>query len=242
MNAPTTKTGAMSAEQIQNSLALKALFPAYVNSLGLKDASGKGLTLDADGNGPFKDYIKSVLVASAQKALDGGTDFSKTPWVTVRAGTVTDLDWNQWVTTVGRMKQTSAFDGTDLSTGENNEFGTATVDSQHFTAFGAAHSTVKATTADPQLVKMMNPMGYIGTKGTTTAPFWRIRHGSIDRDTSVAVSAILATKLTNSGYSVDYALPWNRPHSGDYDLDELFAWVRKISQESGARAPVTVSP
>lgn len=229
-NAPTTSAGPMSDVQIKNSATLKAQFPAYVNSLGLKDAQGKALTLDANGNGPFKDYVKSVLIAAAQKALKEGADLSKLTWVTVKNGTVTDLDWDQWVTTVGRMKKTSAFDGTDLGTGENNLFGTATVNNQHFTAFGAEKSTVAATTADPAIVKLMNPMAYIGTKGTTTAKFWRIRHGSSDRDTSPAISAILAAKLANSGSVVDYALPWGVPHSGDYDQNELFAWIDQISK------------
>ena len=44
------------------------------------------------------------------------------------------------------------------------------------------------------------------------------------------MSAILAAKLQNSGKSVDYALPWDVPHSGNYDLDELFAWVDKVAK------------
>ncbi len=59
---------------------------------------------------------------------------------------------------------------------------------------------------------------------------WRIRHGSIDADTSIAISVILATKLANNGYSVDYEIPWDVPHSGDYDLEELFNWIGKISK------------
>ena len=35
---------------------------------------------------------------------------------------------------------------------------------------------------------------------------------------------------TLGGKSVDYALPWDVPHSGDYDLDELFAWVDKVAK------------
>ena len=84
--------------------------------------------------------------------------------------------------------------------------------------------------ADSNIIKMMNPLNYIGTKGTTVAKYWRIRHGAIDSDTSVAISAILSTTLKNKGFDVDYAVPWGVPHSGDYDLDELFAWMEKISK------------
>lgn len=60
---------------------------------------------------------------------------------------------------------------------------------------------------------------------------WRIRHGAADRDTSFAVSAILTAKLREQGCHVDYALPWNIPHSGDYDLPELFTWIDAICNE-----------
>lgn len=39
---------------------------------------------------------------------------------------------------------------------------------------------------------------------------------------------MLTLKLQNNGYSVDYHSPWNTPHSGDYDLDELFSWIDSI--------------
>lgn len=55
------------------------------------------------------------------------------------------------------------------------------------------------------------------------------RHGSIDRDTSLAIPTVLATRLQNKGYAVDFALPWDRPHSGDYDLTELFAWMVRVA-------------
>ena len=32
-----------------------------------------------------------------------------------------------------------------------------------------------------------------------------------------------------NGVNVDYDLPWGIPHSGDYDLDELFAWMNNAS-------------
>ncbi|MDE6231705.1 MAG: hypothetical protein K2M37_08825 [Muribaculaceae bacterium] len=36
----------------------------------------------------------------------------------------------------------------------------------------------------------------------------------------------LATKLKNAGDDVDFSLPWNRPHSGDYNLDDLLSWIK----------------
>ena len=89
-------------------------------------------------------------------------------------------------------------------------------------------STTQAPLADAQVVKMMNPMNYIGAANTKTAPHWRIRHGSKDKDTSLGIPVMLGTYLQNKGYDVDLALPWDRPHSGDYDLDELFLWTERI--------------
>ena len=58
--------------------------------------------------------------------------------------------------------------------------------------------------------------------------YWRIRHGGADRDTSLAIPVIVATTLKNRGFNVDCAVPWNVPHSGDYDLEELFSWMDRV--------------
>lgn len=50
----------------------------------------------------------------------------------------------------------------------------------------------------------------------------------VTEDTAFSVSINLATKLQNSGKDVSFKLPWNRPHSGDYALNELFAWLAEI--------------
>ncbi|MBP2655165.1 MAG: alpha/beta hydrolase [Firmicutes bacterium] len=225
---PPEAKATMTKEQVKISDQLKLRFPGYLNSLGLKKSDGTPLTLDANGNGTFKDYIKSYVIVSAQKALDNGTDLSKLPWIKIQGRTVTDIDFNQYVKYASRMKATSAFDGLDLKTGENELFGTATVKAQHFTQFGKYHSTAGGALADASIVKMLNPMNYIGTKETTTARYWRIRHGAADRDTSLAIPVILATTLENKGFNVDLALPWGQGHGGDYDLNELFSWIDNI--------------
>jgi len=223
--------GTLSAEQIKVAQDLKLSFPAYLNSLQLRSAQGQLLGLDAKGDGSFKDEVKRLVIASAQKALDAGTDLSKHSWLHIKDGRVTDLDFEPYVRYAGRMKLPPAFDALDLSSGENQLFGTATIDKMHFTAFSTQHNSVaNAGQANPQLVKMMNAMSYIGDQQAKTAPRWRIRHGTKDRDTSLAIPTILATRLQNTGSAVDFALPWDRPHSGDYDLDELFAWIAQVSR------------
>ncbi len=219
--------GTLTPEQIKLSGELKSLFPAYLNSLGLKAADGTALRLDENGEGSFKDYLKSFVIASAQKALDAGKDLSSLTWITIKDGKVTDLDFAAYVAYATRMKGTPAFDSPALQTPENRLFGDATTDRKHFTQFGHEHSS-GASIADPAIVKMMNPMYYIGAEGATSAPYWRIRHGAVDRDTSLAIPVILATKLQNNGRSVDFAAPWGQGHGGDYDPAEFFAWVEHI--------------
>ena len=82
--------------------------------------------------------------------------------------------------------------------------------------------------ADRLIIKMMNPMYYIGKQKVQTAPNWRIRHGSLDRDTALAIPALLALRLKTAGKAVDFKVPWGYGHDGDYDLPELFAWTDRI--------------
>ncbi len=222
--------GTLTPAQIKLSDELKPSFPGYVNSLQMRSAQGQPLALDAAGNGSFKELVKGYVMASAQTALDGGKDMSKYSWLKIQASKVNDLDFDAYVRYVGRMKLPPAFDALDLSSGENNLFGTASVNSQHFTAFAAErNSAANATRVDDKPVKMMNAMRYIGSTDARTSAHWRVRHGSIDRDTSLAIPTILVTTLQNKGYTVDFAMPWDVPHSGDYDLDQLFAWMSQVS-------------
>ncbi|PZP46264.1 MAG: alpha/beta hydrolase [Pseudopedobacter saltans] len=219
----------LNASQIAVSNDLKKLFPAYVNSLQLKDKNGIPLTLDKNGNGSFKDLIKTYVIASANTAIAAGKDLTAHKWLTFKEKKVVDLNWDEYITYMVRQKTPPAFDALDLSTPETQEFGTDKIDKQHFTNYSFTHSAVKnATMANETIIKMMNPMYYIGTQNTTTAKNWRIRHGSKDKDGSLATPILLATLLTNKGYTVDVSLPWDRPHSGDYDVPELFKWIDTI--------------
>lgn len=217
--------GTQTAAQIALSDQLKPLFPAYVNSLKLKDERGQAMTLAADGSGSFRQYVEGKLVQSAQKALDAEQDLSDQGWLSVRDGKVLAADFSGYARFVGRQKTAPAFDAVDLSSGENNLFGDVSIESRHFTNFGMQHSTAAGAQRAPEdVVRLMNAMNYIGQGGTQ---HYRIRVGENDRDTSLAISALLALKLQNHGKQVDYALPWGVPHSGDYDLEELFAWIKQ---------------
>ncbi len=245
----TPEAGRMSEVQIAASCDLAKSFPAYVNSLQLFDEAGNALTLDEDGNGSFKEYLQGVVLASAQKVLDTGVDLSDKQWLKVEDGKAVSMDFAAYVRDITRMKTAPAFDDLTCDAPENDLFGTRSEACRHFTAYSAANSLAnavriegasaeganavcaegfRAARADESIVKMMNPMYYIEDSAADKAPHWRIRHGECDRDSSLAISAMLTCKLKNNGYPVDYQAPWDVPHSGDYDLDELFAWIDGI--------------
>lgn len=239
----TGQTGKHTDRQMLISEELRELFPDYVNSLSLIDDEGSPLLLDKDGKGSFKEYIKKMILQTAQKEVNehgtagrlmelavAGSEVEKQDWLTIRNGKVEELVWDDFVKSITRMKPVPAFDAFDLTSPENEEFGTEEINAKHFTDYAAAHSEVNGEKADPQIIKMLNPIYYLGCEGT--AKYWRIRHGLYDRDTSLAIPVILATLLKNKGYDVDFLLPWGLPHSGDYDLDELFTWVDRICRRS----------
>lgn len=231
--------GEMSDQQMELSRELKELFPAYLNSLQLTDRKGNVLTLEEDGEGSFKEYVRGFILESVQKELDThdsanrlgnlavpGSAVEEQSYLTIENGRAVALDWEGFVKKITRMKATPAFDALDLSSPENEEFGTEEIKAMHFTAFGKDHSQADGGMADAEKIRLLNPTAYVGK--ADTAKHWRIRHGAFDRDTSLAIPVILATLLENKGYCVDFSLPWGLPHSGDYDLEELFEWIDGI--------------
>ena len=229
-NAPTETSSAvpMPAEQITASARLKKDFPRYLNSLRLKDTAGSVLQLCSDGTGTFAEYIKGLYRTSAQYAVDNNAALDGADWFTVQNGHVTDVDLAAYARWATRLKATPAFDKFDLSSGENDEFGTETNVPRHFTKFSRKYDTTHGALAPATNIRMLNPLNYIGTNGVRTAPHFRIRHGAKDRDTALPIPAVLALRLMNAGIDVDFAVPWGCGHAGDYDLDELFTWIDRI--------------
>ena len=79
-------------------------------------------------------------------------------------------------------------------------------------------------------VKMASAIDYLIEGKSDTAPFWYVRHGMDDRDTSFAVEATLFAAVKNSAKVSDanVGFAWLRPHSGDYDVPEAYAWLKGI--------------
>lgn len=245
---------------------LAAQFPAYINSLGLKKADGTPLNADN-----YLDYIKQIIIRSAQEAKDAGADIPDSLGFTfsseaafqapINGGVgsarparmaggmppmagggrkkvgeyITDLDLDKYlnyVVSTQPLKGVPSFDSYKVdgaaASGENGEFGNDQGSDVNFTAWAAAKTGSTLTEEIKENVRLLNPMYFIGDGVTSVAPHWYIRHGARDRDTAFPIAINLATKLENAGKDVNFKLPWNRPHSGDYALNELFSWIAEI--------------
>ncbi len=220
------RKGELDADAIKVSNDLKNAFPNYLNGLNLKDNKGGKLTLNANGEGNFKELVKSYILASAKKALENGTDLSKHNFLKTEGSKVVSIDFDGYMLYLERMKTPPAFDALDNKSFENNLFGSFDIENRHFTVYSFQNAKdSNPAMAESLQIKMMNPLRYIGDKMAKISKHWRVRHGAKDKDTGFAVPVILATTLQNKGFNIDFALPWDKPHSGDYDLAELFNWA-----------------
>lgn len=153
---------------------------------------------------------------------------------------IIDLDmptYLNYVVSTQPLKTAPAFDTQGVAggraSGENDEFGDKIGSNVNFTDYSAAKTGFALTEEIRENVRLLNPMNFIGDGVTDVAPHWYIRHGARDRDTSFPVPINLALKLQNAGKDVNFLLAWNRPHSGDYALDELFDWINGIVNGCG---------
>lgn len=286
----TESRKSLSASKQALSQELAAQFPTYINSLGLKKVDGTALNADN-----YLDYIKQIIIKSAQEAKDAGADipdslgfsfssmaafqapvngqsgeyrrpemgnkrpegmpgFDRKPSAERPGGDrkpstamppmgmfgrkgeyITNLDMTKYlnyVVSTQPLKGVPSFDSYNVdgaaASGENGEFGNAQGSDVNFTSWSASKAGTTVSEEVNENVRLLNPMNFIGDDKSSVAPHWYIRHGARDRDTAFSVSINLAAKLQNSGKDVNFKLPWNRPHSGDYALNELFAWMAEI--------------
>ena len=223
----------LNADDVAYSNLLSEHFPEYVNNLQLRDAMGRVLKLDKNGNGTFKNYVKAFIIDAANKAQAKGTDLSKHTYLVRdnKTGAIKDINWEAYNQFVSRSKAPGAFDSRSNDSGENSLFGTSTTDNNHFTITAALHDTTPnqdVYVENAKIVTMMNPMNYLGSPAATNARYYRIRYGTADSNTSVAIPLIVGARAQNLGYNVDMSTPFGVDHSGDYDLDELFNWMDNI--------------
>ena len=229
----TTQRVNLNADDVAYSNLLSEHFPEYVNNLQLHDSMGRVLKLDKNGNGTFKNYVKAFIIDAANKAQAKSTDLSKHTYFVRdnKTGAIKDINWEAYNQFVSRSKAPGAFDSRSNDSGENNLFGTSATDNNHFTITAALHDTTPnqdVYVENAKIVTMMNPMNYLGSPAATNARYYRIRYGTADSNTSVAIPLIVGTRAQNLGYNVDMATPFDVDHSGDYDLEDLFNWMDNI--------------
>ncbi|MBQ9218194.1 MAG: alpha/beta hydrolase [Muribaculaceae bacterium] len=201
----------------------------------IPDSIGFSFTAEAGGmfaapiNGGIRPQIQGGQPPMGMRPMRGGMGRRQV------GEYITDLDMQKYlnyVVSTQALKGVPAFDsqieGINNASGENEEFGNETGSSVNFTDYTAQKNGTTVSDAIRQNVRLMNPMSFIGDGKATVAPHWYIRHGARDRDTAFPVPVNFATKLQNAGKDVNFLLAWNRPHSGDYALDELFRWIAEI--------------
>jgi hypothetical protein len=212
----TVETGEHTPSQQLLSQKLAAAFPKYVNSLQLSH-NRTSLTLASDGTGSFLCYLWEKLKESAEEQQKKDPTFAAPSWL------LTKPDFAAYARDITRMKPVPAFDSTELNTPENHLFAPGKEGGAHFACWQK-----DAPTANPHWIKQMNPLPFLKDAQALKATHWRIRHGEADRDTSLAIPAILALSLEKIGLHPDIHFPWGIPHAGDYDLPALFQWIDSI--------------
>jgi hypothetical protein len=219
----------LSSEEQAASEALAAEYPEYLASLGLALEDGTALTTDN-----IQSIVVKWLEDGFDKAIAAGIAVDPALWadrgVSIADGKASIVDFEQYKEYVAKETALKGVPAFDLPAGEQSLFGALDSVMSPFTSFvaGDAWTDVLATGVQEQL-KLINPLLYIGTDADA-APYWYIRHGGRDRDTTWMVSVSLYYKLLtdDSIKDLNYQLVYDTPHSGDYDVPEAFAWIDSI--------------
>lgn len=228
LTAPGDLDSAQSAE-------LAAAFAEHQKNLNLRGLDGFG-PLRADN---YQDYLLSYyLQPSAQRYLtaldeeERAAYLAENSFIQWQEGKAT-FSWEDYLTHVNTRKKTlPAFDAFDLSSGENNLFGSGTTQARHFTEYSAQRDISGAgstlATDIPRALEYMNPMIHFDRNDATHADSWWIRLGTKDTDTSLTVSANIAAKVAELGKDVNHQMYWDEGHGANSDAADFLAWVGRL--------------
>ena len=216
------------------SAELKELFKAYQTNLNLDGLNGYGKVTGDN----LEDYLmKTYLLPEASRYLKALSPqeqkayLAEKRWISFD-GETASFTFSDFLHYKGRMKGLPAFDDFDKSMAEPDLFGTETVKTRHFTEFSLKHDaneTAQALSEDLKvIINMMNPMYFALNRNPGCAPHWWIRHGAIDRDTSLPIVTNMATALENIGKDVNARLVWDGGHCADDDPDGLMMWMKAM--------------
>ncbi|WP_405885652.1 Tat pathway signal protein [Streptomyces sp. NBC_01136] len=220
----------------------KALTTSYGDYLASLKLTAKGFGALTARN--LDEYlVKTHLEPSATKYLaalsdaDRATYLATNTFITWSDGRAA-FSWADFLTHVGaRKKDTPAFDAFDLSTGENNEFGTGTTAKRHFTLYSLRHEEGSSARLDsdiPAKLDLMNPMHHlIEDANQNRSKHWWIRLGTKDSDTALTVASNLAARLKDLGDDVDTSYYWDAGHGADNDPGDFIKWIATVSGYRG---------
>jgi hypothetical protein len=206
-------------------------FKAYQNGLGLRGRDDFG-TITADNLGDYiLNYYLLPLADQHLASLDDAAraDYlAQRPWMTWD-GQHASFTYRDFLAARGRMKGLPSFDDFAREMAEPVLFGNETQDARHFTLFSLRQETgdpnAQLDEDLPQKIRMMNPMSYILEGNPGCAPHWWLRHGAVEKDTSLPVFVDLVTALENQGKDVNARLVWDGGHCADDDIEGPFPWL-----------------
>lgn len=266
-NMGLTRSGLGSADQ-NISKGLASSFATYVNAIGFKNPNtGEALQLSETSNGYYQsgsyyEYIMGV-VNDAVSRYNSYNSASVSSYSTTDASALNSFCSSYKTATKGL----GAFDGyASMSNPENTLFGISGT-AGHFDSYLAelinqyASSYYSSFTSDLSSTNldgvghdvhtrlmMYTPLYYLidnstyynggGAGSSTVAPFWRIRTGIRQPDTSLSTETNLALALKNySGVKdVDFETVWGLAHvqaedeGTSYATSNFISWVKKCAE------------
>lgn len=209
--------------------------------------------------GVEKAMVKGEIVPDLGETWTFGALVVTNNWLDVdnATDTVVSIDYGKYlefVTTTAKLKTAPAFEnfGTPLQyrMNESDLSGDETTVYSHWLGWSWEHDIIadngvglddtglyfdqfmqtKAGRAVVKQMNMVNPLPYLLSREGDSAPYWYIRHGMRDRDTSFAVEVALFYAIENDQTVMDanFALAYMQPHGGNYDVQEAYGWLAGI--------------
>lgn len=210
-------------------------FAPYQASLKLVGDNNEALT--ANTYGAY--LVETLLKPEATAYLAALSEADRTAYLAQHANIgwtdgSAQFDWTGFVAHVGTRKKTlPAFDGFDLTTGENNLFGLGTTKARHFTLFSLRHASGDPTAElDADIAEklfQMNPMAHLAAANAGRSRHWWLRTGASDTDTSLTIVANLAAIARGLGDDVNLRLYWDAGHGANEDAAGFLDWIKTIS-------------
>ena len=162
-----------------------------------------------------------------------------------------------WICVNKALKVVCAFSNKGLPWGATNEdslFGSKAYEYSAFEPYSWDHDSVEGNGCGPDdtgltweafmqtdegrelalQMRMSNAIEYLndteGDDAGIKAPHWYVRYGMFDRDSSFAVETILRYSIANNPDVEDlsFEFAWLKPHAGDYDVTEAYAWLDEM--------------